>query len=219
MAFDLSKYETVDSRIHDFYAANPSGRINTEIEVIKDDFVVFKAYIYREHEDTLPAATGFCDGSRKSSGVDANFWLPNAETSAIGRALANLGISAKGARPSREEMVEVARIQNNQRSEAIANAPLAINNTWDEFVSEKPVQEVVPLDDAVKLVQQSFGDAEPIPTCSHGQREIKSGITNGKAWRGAYCSLPKSNPERCSEVIWYVLSKTTGKFRLPDGVE
>ena len=219
MAFDLSKYETVDSRIHDFYAANPSGRINTEIEVIKDDFVVFKAYIYREHEDTLPAATGFCDGSRKSSGVDANFWLPNAETSSIGRALANLGISAKGARPSREEMVEVARVQNNQRSEAIANAPLAINNTWDEFVSEEPKQPVVSLGDAAEMVQQSFGEAEPIPTCSHGTRTTKSGITNGRAWRGAMCAdarLPKA--QQC-EAIWYVLSKTTGKFRLPEGVE
>ena len=116
-------------------------------------------------------------------------------------------------------MGKVARVKNDLASEAIANAPLAINNTWDELVADKPVQDVVPLDDAVKLVQQSFGDAEPIPTCSHGQRGIKSGITNGRAWRGAMCSgkgLQKS--DQC-EAIWYVLSKTTGKFRLPEGVE
>ena len=116
-------------------------------------------------------------------------------------------------------MGKVARVTNDKASEAIANAPLAINNTWDEFVSEKPIQQVVTLNDAATLVGNTLGEAEPIPTCSHGIRTIKSGITDGRAWRGAYCSLPKGNPDRCLEVIWYVLSKTTGKFRLPEGVE
>ncbi len=48
-------------------------------------------------------------------GVNANFALPNAETSAIGRALANAGFSAKGKRPSREEMASV-----NAKSESFS---------------------------------------------------------------------------------------------------
>ena len=116
-------------------------------------------------------------------------------------------------------MAKVNRVTNEERSAVIANAPLAINNTWDEFVGAEPEQPVVTLGEAAEMVQQSFGEAEPIPTCSHGQRQIKGGITNGKSWQGAYCPLPKSDKARCSEVIWYVLSKTTGKFRLPEGVE
>jgi hypothetical protein len=116
-------------------------------------------------------------------------------------------------------MGKVIRLKNDLASEQIANAPLAVNNTWDEFVGKEPTEEPVSLAQAADMVQQAFGEAEPKPTCRHGERTEKSGITNGKAWRGAYCPLPKSDPDRCTEVIWYVLSKTTGKFRLPDGVE
>ena len=65
--FDLSQYETVDERIHTFYEQNPVGKITTEILELKDDFVVIRASVFREHEDTLPAATGICDGSRARS--------------------------------------------------------------------------------------------------------------------------------------------------------
>jgi hypothetical protein len=116
-------------------------------------------------------------------------------------------------------MGKVARVKNDIASETIANAPLAINNTWDEFVSEEPKQSIVSLGEAAEMVQQSFGDAEPIPSCVHGERTTKMGVTNGKAWKGAYCTLPKTHPDYCKNVIWYVLSKTTGKFRLPEGVE
>jgi len=146
--------------------------------------------------------------------------LENCETSAIGRALANAGYAAKGKRPSREEMGKVARLKNDLASEAIANAPLAINNTWDEFVSEKPIQPVVTIGEAAELVQQAFGESEPIPTCSHGERVIKSGVSaSGKPWQGAMCEVRgASKGERCP-AIWYVMSKTTGKWRLPEGVE
>jgi hypothetical protein len=84
-------------------------------------------------------------------------------------------------------MGKVARVKNDIASETIANAPLAINNTWDEFVSEEPKQPVVTLADAAEMVQQAFGEAEPIPTCSHGVRTIKSGVSaSGKAWQGAW---------------------------------
>jgi hypothetical protein len=116
-------------------------------------------------------------------------------------------------------MAKVNRVTNEERSAVIADAPLAINNTWDEFVSEKPIQPVVTLNDAAELVGNTLGEAEPIPTCSHGERTIKSGITNGKAWRGALCADSRSPKAEQCPAIWYVLSKTTGKFRLPEGVE
>ena len=218
MAFNLNDYETVEERITKFWKDYPDGRIETELLEAGSNRFIVEARIYKTEADTKPYATDMAAESFKSDSSVAEFALERCSTSAIGRALATGGFATKK-RASREEMAKVNRVSNEERSAVIANAPLAINNTWDEFVGVEPKQPVVTLGEAADMVQQSFGEAEPIPTCSHGQREIKSGITNGKAWRGAYCSLPKSNPDRCSEVIWYVLSKTTGKFRLPEGVE
>jgi hypothetical protein len=220
MAFNLDNYETVESRLEKFIADFPDFRIATELESFQNDRFIVKAYLYRTYEDGVAYATGYAEEKISDRGVNSTSALENCETSAIGRALAAAGYAAKGKRPSREEMAKVARVTNDLASEAIANAPLAINNTWDEFVSEEPKQPVVTLADAAEMVQQAFGEAEPIPTCSHGERTIKNGVSAaGKAWQGAMCEVRgASKGDRCPP-IWYVMSKTTGKWRLPEGVE
>jgi len=109
MSFNPNDYETVESRIHRFWAEYPNGRIITSIVDITDVGGIFKAEIYTDREDERPATVDFAEEKIGSSPVNRTSWLENGLTSAIGRALADLGFSPKGKRPSQEEMTKAAR--------------------------------------------------------------------------------------------------------------
>jgi hypothetical protein len=219
MAFNLDSYEDVQSRVKRWQAAFPVGRIVTDViqfDAVKGHILV-AASVYREHEDTLPAAVDYAFG--EASTYPANmrkFYVEDTCTSAIGRAISLVLETTNKA--TKQDMAKVERVKNDMASERIANAPLAVENTWDEFVSEKPKEPVVSLGQAAELVQASFGEVTIVPTCMHGNRTIKTGVTNGKGWQGAMCSngsLPKA--QQCSP-IWYRVDKD-GFFKLPEGVE
>jgi hypothetical protein len=110
--FNLADYETVEERIRRFYKDNKTGRIITDnITTLQDRQVstwVVKASIYLDDQTDKPKATGLAfevDGQGMANKTSA---LENAETSAIGRALANAGYSGNK-RTSRQEMEKVAR--------------------------------------------------------------------------------------------------------------
>jgi hypothetical protein len=117
VAWNMEDYEPVSSRIDRFYAKYSGGRIITEIVARGDNDWVVKALVYRREKDTEPSATGFAQEIVGSNPVNRTSALENCETSAIGRALANLGFDAKGQRASREEMEKVER-QNSAGSAA-----------------------------------------------------------------------------------------------------
>ena len=109
MGFDLSQYATVEERLALFWAAHPEGRIATEIVRIDGEAVLFRASVYRQHDDQHPTAVGHAYEEKTDRGVNATSHVENCETSAIGRALANWTYQA-GKRPSREEMQKVDRM-------------------------------------------------------------------------------------------------------------
>jgi hypothetical protein len=111
MAFDLSNYETVDSRINRFYEKHENGRIITELIAYSDQAFIVKALVYRDAKDEHPATSGFAEEKVGASPVNRTSALENCETSAIGRALANLNFAPKGARPSVEEISKVKRYE------------------------------------------------------------------------------------------------------------
>jgi len=112
MRFNLDNYETVESRLAKFWEQYPNGRIATSVFHYDDNKVVFRAEVYVDAGDEYPKATGFAEELRDASPVNRTSHVENAETSAIGRALANFVFQSKTApRPSREEMSKVARAE------------------------------------------------------------------------------------------------------------
>jgi len=115
MKFDLSQYETVEERIRRFYETNEDARIVTHNLTTPEDRTVstwiVRAEVFLTSGDQangLPKASGLAFEIDGGPGANSTAALENAETSAIGRALANAGYSGRK-RPSREEMSKANR--------------------------------------------------------------------------------------------------------------
>lgn len=108
-SFDPAAYALVADRIALFYARFPAGRIITELVARTDHEITFRASVFRTGDDAHAAATGWASEREGDGDINIVACLENTETSAIGRALANLGFTASRQRPSREEMEKAAR--------------------------------------------------------------------------------------------------------------
>jgi len=162
-AFNPADYETVAERIKRFYADNPLGRIVTTNLTTKHDRAertwVVQAEVFipsplpitgeRFQEEWVVKASGLAfeiDGAGMANKTSA---LENAETSAIGRALANAGYSGDK-RASREEMEKVARANAPKRdwlAEAEAFALVydanGLRKLYSEAVAHRALPEIV----------------------------------------------------------------------------
>ena len=85
------QYKTVAYRVNEFREKHPDYTISTELVEANDTLVVMKASISNEQGRLL--ATGFAEEVRAASKINRTSALENAETSAIGRALAALGLA------------------------------------------------------------------------------------------------------------------------------
>jgi len=134
--YNPNDYETVDSRVKRFYTDHPGGRITTALvdmdgEPGRTRWVV-RASIWRDRIDGEPDGTGLAfevDGTGMANKTSA---LENCETSAVGRALANIGYSGDR-RASREEMAKT--VQQPQPKPAPAD--------WREQVGKLTTREAI----------------------------------------------------------------------------
>ena len=107
MGFNLDDYEPVASRLDRWLKANTGTRVITDLVHYHENIAVFKCELWLD--DRL-IATGWAEEIRGQGNVNKTSHLENCETGAVGRALANAGLSGSDykKRPSREEMVKVA---------------------------------------------------------------------------------------------------------------
>ncbi len=142
--FNLNDYELVETRIGKFYSLYEDGRIVTENMTTKEErergLWIIKARIYLTQDDHrmgLPKATGYAFEVDGGFGANKTSALENCETSAIGRALANMGLHGNK-RSSREEMQKVERgLQPPVSKDKLVGEPWApplIN--WDEELAK-----------------------------------------------------------------------------------
>ena len=109
LLFDVGEYAPVADRITLFYARFPTGRIITRLVSRTEHEITVQAFVFRSLDEERPSATGLASERIGDGDVNTVACLENTETSAIGRALANLGLTASAQRPSREEMLKANR--------------------------------------------------------------------------------------------------------------
>jgi len=133
MAINLDNYEMVKDRLPLFYEKYPDGRITSEVISEDSTGVTIRAFLYKDMDEqahNTPLTTGI---AREVPGGFIDKYTENCETSAIGRALANLNMYNKD-RPSREEMESAQSMQAQKQQAPPRKAP----------VKQAPVQTQAP---------------------------------------------------------------------------
>ena len=189
--FNLEDYETVEVRLEKFIKDFPDFRVETELVSFQNDRYIVKAWIYRTFADSTPFSSGLAEETISSRGVNATSALENCETSAIGRALANAGYASKGKRPSKEEMVKVARTKLAEPKQDYIPV-MKEDDPW----TIKTVAMPITSEQAVNTVKEIIGGTteKDIPNCSCGkQRILRTGTSKvGKQWAAWDCPFKAS---------------------------
>ena len=136
--FDINSYVPVTQRVDIFWNKYPEGRIITKVTYLDAAkhtarMVIVKAKVFKDRTNRSPDSTGYEKEREGSGGANQTAFLENCETSAIGRALANLNIAVTKNRPSQEEMLAVqATEKEHQRNISLLEVYASTLDNEDE---------------------------------------------------------------------------------------
>jgi hypothetical protein len=189
--FDLSNYEDVNSRIRRFQVAYPVGRIVTDVIQFNAEkgHVLISAQIYREHEDTLPAAVDYAFGDASTFNASMRkFYVEDTVTSAIGRALSLVLETTH--KPTVQDMAR-AKLAEPKPEKYIP--VVKEDDPW----TIKTVAMPITAEQAVATVKEIIGGTtdKDVPNCLCGkQRILRTGTAKtGKQWAAWDCPFKASN--------------------------
>lgn len=143
------EYRNVALRVNLFRDAHPDWCIKTKIVSIDDDRIVMRTTIKNDEKRTI--STGYAEEVRGSSNINRTSALENAETSAVGRALAFFGLAGTEI-ASADEVANAINQQNSTlfsskasktkcwkalRDAASENDAGKARETWDEINSDQ----------------------------------------------------------------------------------
>lgn len=150
-SFNPAEYIEVADRIPLFWDAYPDGAITTEIIRLDGPEIIVKATLYRLKGDVL--ATGIAREVEGRSPVNRTAHAENAETSAIGRALANAGFTGSAKRASKQEMEKVKR-QEQEHGEMLDYIKASGEKLADEGLKERIRKEWAAAKQQIKVARQ-----------------------------------------------------------------
>ena len=127
------QYKTVAYRVNEFRQLHPDYTVSTDLVEANDTLVVMKASISNEQGRLL--ATGFAEEVRAASKINRTSALENAETSAVGRALAALGLAGTEY-ASADEVANAISQQNDTGPLMAHNEALQRNYASVYFIKE-----------------------------------------------------------------------------------
>ena len=187
--FNLQDYETIAQRIKRFRTEFISGRIETsiiDVDLTKGHILV-EARVYREHEDTSPAAIDYAYGNQAFYNANMKRWfVEDTTSSAIGRAISLLTPGEH--RSTAETMAQV-----------VTDSPTVLeSDPWATVtVTTEPAPQ--PLQVGLDLIQGALGGTitETGSQCSHGRMIWKEGISpkTGNKYKGWVC--PSKEKPQC----------------------
>ena len=119
--FEMKDYVEVKERVQQFYAAHPDGRIVSDppqIIVVADRvFIAVTTRVYRTPDDPTPCQASAYEPFPGRSSFTKDSEAMNAETSAIGRALAAAGIAVS------KSMASANEVRNRTHDRSSSPAP------------------------------------------------------------------------------------------------
>ena len=174
------EYRTVAERINLFYERYDKMHTQIITEIVKDDgnIVQVKATINvdrRDKEDSISLlGTGYAEEDRSKGRINSTSALENCETSAIGRALASIGLGGEEYASANE--VENARYQQKQSTNGTIT-----KDDGSQFPQQQPKRNG---DLSERLQDQVDKAKSQMNGASNGNGNLKDSVCNFNKYKG-----------------------------------